>query len=511
MKPSKTLIPLQTASLIVGFAVWGILSSLIAFIQDGISLTPGQLSLVTAVPVVLGSILRIPFGPWTNKFGARNMFLISFIVLLIPVFFISRADSFADLIIGGLFLGVSGATFSVGVTSLPKYYPKEKHGLVNGIYGLGNLGSALSTFFAPVLATQIGWRSTVQVYLILLAVFIIANFLLGDRKEAKLKASLTEQIKGVYKNEKLWLLCFFYFITFGAFVAFTVFLPNHLVNNFGISKVDAGLRAAGFITLATFMRPVGGWLGDKLNPFTILLFVFTGLTTGGIILAFSPGILLFTIGCLLIGLCAGVGNGTIFKLVPLYFSKQSGITNGLISSLGGLGGFFPPLMLSMLYAVTGHYAIGFMALAMVSLCSILLVLYMHWQDRVKLAEKIVNTTSQAVLVTNAKGIIQNVNPAFTEITGYTAEESIGKTPGFLKSGKHDKAFYDVMWNQLKEKHAWSGNIWNRKSNGELYLQFLTINGIQNDTGETNYYVGVFSELNPAEIQSASLKVGLGTK
>lgn len=511
MKPPKAILPLQTLSLVLGFAVWGILSSLIVFIKDGIPLTAGQLSLVTAVPVVLGSILRIPFGFWTNKYGARNMFLVSFIVLLIPVFYISKADSFIDLIIGGLFLGISGATFSVGVTSLPKYYPKEKHGLVNGIYGLGNLGSAISTFFAPVLAEQFGWRATVQIYMIVLAVFILANFFLGDRKEAKLNTSLKDQIKGVYKNEKLWLLCFFYFITFGAFVAFTVFLPNHLVNNFGISKVDAGLRAAGFITLATFMRTTGGWLGDKFNPFKILLFVFAGLTIGGVILAFSPGLSLFTVGCLLIGLCAGIGNGTIFKLVPLYFAKQSGIANGLISALGGLGGFFPPLMLSSLFAITGHYAIGFMALAMVSLCSILLVLYMYWQDRMKLAEKIVNTTSQAVLVTNSKGIIQTINPAFTEITGYTTEESIGKTPGFLKSGKHDGSFYEMMWKQIKEKKSWSGNIWNKKKNGNLYLQYLTINGIQNDVGEINYYVGVFSEVDPKEVQNASLKVDRNTK
>ncbi|MDF2939342.1 MAG: nitrate/nitrite transporter [Paenibacillaceae bacterium] len=503
MKPPKGILPLQTFSLILGFAVWGILSSLIVFIKDGIALTPGQLSLVTAVPVVLGSILRIPFGYWTNKFGARNMFLISFIVLLAPVFYISQAQSFTDLIIGGLFLGISGATFSVGVTSLPKYYPKDKHGFVNGIYGLGNLGSALSTFFAPVLATQIGWRSTVQVYLLLLAAFALANFLIGDRKESKLNVRLMEQIKGIYRNEKLWLICFFYFITFGSFVAFTVFLPNHLVNTFGISKVDAGLRTAGFVTLATFMRPTGGWLGDRLNPFKILVVVFSGLTLGGILLAFSPSIPLFTVGCLLIGLCAGLGNGTIFKLVPLYFTKQSGIANGLISAIGGLGGFFPPLMLASLKAITGHYAIGFMALGMVALCSVLLALYMYWQDRVKLAEQMIQSTSQAVLVTNPKGLILTVNPAFTAITGYTKEAAIGQKPGFLKSGLHDKKFYESMWKQLAEEQAWSGSIWNKKRNGEVYLQHITINAIQNDVGETAYYVGVFNEINTGEQASTA--------
>ncbi|WP_232510209.1 nitrate/nitrite transporter [Paenibacillus crassostreae] len=496
MKQKKAILPLQTLSLVLGFAVWGILSSLIVFIKDGIPLTSGQLSLVTAVPIILGSILRVPFGYWTNKYGARLMFLISFVVLLVPVFYISRADSFADLIIGGLFLGVSGATFSVGVTSIPKYYPREKHGLVNGIYGLGNIGSALSTFFAPILATQFGWRSTVQFYLILLIIFAIANFFIGDRKENKSSVPLMEQIKGIYKNEKLWLLCFFYFITFGSFVAFTVFLPNHLVQHFGISKIDAGLRTAGFVLLATIMRPVGGWLGDKLNPFKILSFVFIGLTIGGIMLAFSPSIMLYSVGCLLIGFCSGTGNGTLFKLVPLYFSKQAGIANGLISALGGLGGFFPPLMLSALLAITGHYAIGFMALSMVALCSLLLVLYLYWQDRVKLAEQIIQSTSQAVLVTNKKGIIINVNPAYTAVTGYTADMAIGQKSGFLKSGRHDKEFYESMWKGLKENNCWSGNIWNKKRNGEAFLQHITINAVQNDVGETNYYVGVFSEVDP---------------
>jgi NNP family nitrate/nitrite transporter-like MFS transporter len=494
MKPSKSLLPLQTLSLVLGFAVWGILSSLIVFIKEGIPLTPGQLSLVTALPVVLGSLLRIPFGYWTNKYGARWMFLISFIVLLVPVFYISKATSFADLITGGLFLGIAGATFSVGVTSLPKYYPREKHGFINGIYGLGNIGSALSTFFAPLLATQFGWRTTVQFYLILLIFFALANFFVGDRKENKLNTPLMEQIKGIYRNEKLWLLCFFYFITFGAFVAFTVFLPNHLVQHFGISKIDAGMRTAGFVLLATIMRPIGGWLGDKRNPFIILAFVFSGLTFGGILLAFSPSIMLYSVGCLLIGFCAGTGNGTLFKLVPLYFTKQAGIANGLISALGGLGGFFPPLMLSLLLTVTGHYAIGFMALSMVALCSLLLVLYLYWQDRVKLAEQIIQSTSQAILVTNKKGMIININPAYTAITGYTAEMAIGQKSGFLKSGHHDQAFYELMWKQLKEDHAWSGNIWNKKVSGELFLQHISINAVQSDVGDTSYYVGVFSEV-----------------
>ncbi|WP_074594373.1 nitrate transporter NarK [Bacillus cereus] len=381
MKSPNFQLSLQTSNLVIGFMVWVILSSLMPYIKADIPLTAGQISMVTAVPVILGSVLRIPIGYWTNRFGARKLFFISFILLLFPVFYISVANSMMDLIIGGLFVGIGGAVFSVGVTSLPKYFPKESHGFVNGIYGVGNAGTAITSFLAPVIATSVGWRTTVQCYLVLLAAFALMNFLLGDRKEKKVNTPLMEQIKGVYKNEKLWFLCIFYFLTFGSFVAFTVYLPNFLVSHFGLEKVDAGMRTAGFIVLATIMRPIGGWLGDKFNPFKILIFVFIGLTLSGIILSFMPSMNVYTFGCLLVASCAGIGNGTIFKLVPMYFSEQAGIVNGLVSALGGLGGFFPPLILTLLFQLTGHYAIGFMALSEVALACLIITVWMYSQEK----------------------------------------------------------------------------------------------------------------------------------
>lgn len=385
MKPEKVQLPLQTLSLVLGFMVWGILSSLMPFIKEEIKLTATQIAWVTATPVLFGSILRVPVGYWTNRYGARWLFGISFLFLFAPVIYLSQAKSFIDLIIGGLFLGVAGSVFSVGVTSLPKYYPKERHGFINGIYGIGNLGSAISTFGAPLLANRFGWDKTVLFYLVLLGLLGLANLLLGDPKEPQVRTSLIEQIKGIYRNDKLWFLCLFYFITFGSFVAFTVYLPNFLVSNFHLAKVDAGMRTAGFIVLATFMRPVGGWLGDKYNPFRILMIVFLGLALSGILLSFAPSLALYSVGSLTIAICAGCGNGTIFKLVPMYFTKQAGIANGLISALGGLGGFFPPLLLAALYKVTGHYAIGFMALSQVALASLLIVVYLYYQGKLRAA------------------------------------------------------------------------------------------------------------------------------
>ncbi|WP_175987744.1 nitrate/nitrite transporter [Bacillus sp. Marseille-Q1617] len=498
MKSTKIQLPLQTSSLIAGFMVWVLISSLMPNIRQDIDLTNGEVALVTAIPVILGSVLRIPIGYYTNRFGARLVFTLSFIALLFPVFYISQADSLSDLVIGGLLIGIGGATFSIGVTSLPKYYPSSKHGFINGIYGSGNIGTAVTAFAAPVLASSFGWVTTVRFYLVLLLAFAILNFVFGDRKEKKVNVSIVKQVKEVYRNSTLWALCLFYFITFGSFVAFTIYLPNFLVNEFNLTPVDAGLRTAGFIALSTFMRPIGGWLSDKFNPYFILLFVFGGLTFSGVLLSFSPTIELYTTGVLTVAACAGIGNGTIFKLVPLYFTKQAGIVNGLVAAMGGLGGFFPPLVLTTVFSLTGHYAIGFMALSEFALLSFVIVLWMTFREKLKLENKVLENTAQGMMVTNEEGVIERVNQAFTKVTGYEKEEAVGQKPSILQSGRHDQHFYSALWNELKDQGYWQGKIWNKRKNGEVYLEWLTISEVCNDAGDVKYYVGQFSDISESK-------------
>jgi MFS transporter, NNP family, nitrate/nitrite transporter len=494
MKQGARQLYVQTASLVVGFMVWVLISSLMPFIKEDIELSSTQIAWATAIPVILGSLLRVPIGYWTNRYGARLLFVISFIILLVPIAILSFANSLFMLVLGGFMLGIGGAVFSIGVTSLPKYFPKEKHGFINGIYGVGNIGTAITSFATPVLANSFGWRTTIQIFLIVVLIFALINFLFGDRQEQKVNKPLNEQIKSVYKNPKLWFLSLFYFITFGSFVAFTIYLPSFLVNHFDLDKVDAGLRTAGFIAIATIFRPVGGWLGDKINPFLILVAVFTGLTFSGFLLSFTPSLPIYSFGCLLVAFCAGIGNGAIFKLVPFYFSKQAGIVNGIVSAMGGLGGFFPPIILTILYNWTGHYAIGFMSLSEFSLASLILVIWLYYQEKLELSAKIVNQTADGITVTDASGIIQSVNPAFTKITGYSSDEVIGKTPSVLQSGEHDIEFYKNMWNSLKKNGIWEGYIWNKRKNNEIYKEWLTITAIKDDTGETTNYVGMFNEI-----------------
>lgn len=359
----KVQLPLQTLDLIAGFMVWVILSSLLPFIKHDIFIPDDMLALVTAVPVILGSVLRIPFGYYANLLGARAVFLMSFIVLLFPVFFLSEATTYVDLLIGGVFLGFGGAIFSVGVTSLPKYYPKERHGFVNGVYGFGNMGTAVTTYAAPVLAMQFGWQPAIKFYLGLLLVMIALNFFLGDRSEPKVKTPIIQQIRAVWKDAKLWFFSLFYFITFGAFVAFTVFLPNFLVTDYLVDGVTAGICTSVFIVTAACVRVLGGWLSDRVDCWRLLGGVFVAMIAGALVLAATPGIELFLGGVYLISVACGLGNGVIFKLVPTYFVKQAGPVNGIVSMMGGLGGFFPPLVLSAFLGATGSYAPGFIAFA----------------------------------------------------------------------------------------------------------------------------------------------------
>ena len=381
MKKGVSQLTLQTLSLVAGFMAWSIISPLMPFISQDVDISPGQISVILAIPVILGSVLRVPFGYLTNIVGAKWVFFWSFIVLLLPIFLLGQAQSPGMLMLSGFFLGIGGAIFSVGVTSVPKYFSKDKVGLANGIYGVGNIGTAVSSFCAPVLAGAIGWQNTVRSYLIILSIFAILMFFLGDKNEPKVKIPLMAQVKDLSKNYKLYYLSLWYFITFGAFVAFGIFLPNFLVDHFSIDKVDAGIRSGIFIALATFLRPVGGVIGDKFNAVQALIIVFVIMIIGALILSLSSHIVLFTIGCLAISICAGIGNGLIFKLAPSYFSKEAGSANGIVSMMGGLGGFFPPLVITFVTSITGSSHLAFFFLAIFGVIALITMIHLNKKEK----------------------------------------------------------------------------------------------------------------------------------
>lgn len=239
-----------------------------------------------------------------------------------------------------------------------------------------------------MLAVHWGWRTTILSTLSLVALMVLAFIFLGDAREARSPMSLAEGFKALYRRALLWLYSLFYFVTFGSFVAFTVYLTNFLVGEYGLDKVDAGWRTAGFIALATLARPIGGWLSDLRNPYVVLSFSFGGLALAGVLLSFAQEIILFSAGALLVAAAAGLGNGAVFKLVPHSFKgPYLGLVNGVVGMFGGLGGFFPPLVLTYVKLLTGQYAIGFMALSVFAVANFVLTLWLWFGTRALVEEE----------------------------------------------------------------------------------------------------------------------------
>ncbi|NDI36028.1 MFS transporter [Chengkuizengella sediminis] len=365
---------LQTFSLVSSFMVWVILSSLMPFISQDLNLTATQITWITSAPVISGSLLRIPMGYYTGKFGASKVFIFNFIALIIPVYLISTSTSFIALFSLGLLIGISGATFSIGVTSLPKYYAKEKHGFVNGIFGLGNIGTAFTSFLAPVLANLLGWRLTIQLYLILIIFMIFIHFFFADKTEQTTTEKFINPINFLRKNKNIFVISLFYFLTFGTFVTFTVMLPTLLVSVFELSEVDAGLITAIFIIIATLIRPVGGILGDKFNPYFLLVIVFTTIGLSSLLLSLVNEYNIFIIAIMILSLSSGIGNGVVFKVVPMVATTQTGVANGIVAATGSFGGFIPPLVIGFIIGATNSYTIGFILFSILSAVCLIIIL-----------------------------------------------------------------------------------------------------------------------------------------
>lgn len=361
----KRALALSTIGFAITFAVWGMISALAPKFVELYHLSFVQKSVLIAIPVLLGSIGRLPMGILADKFGGRVVFGVLLVFCLIPAFGASFTHGYVSLIAWGFVIGCAGTSFSVGVAFTSKWFRAEQQGTALGIYGMGNIGQSIAVFGAPALVASTGdWRIPFWVFGILSAVFGILFLLLARNAPVKAQPKKFHEYFGVFKREPLaWVLSLFYFLTFGGFVALGIYLPTLLKDIFGLRPMDAGARVAGFVILATMMRPVGGWLADKYGGAPVLLLVFTAIAILSLGLS-SPGMFVFTLGALGTAAALGLGNGAVFKLVPQYFPRETGTVTGLVGAFGGLGGFFPPLVLGFIRSQTGSYTLGFVFLAM---------------------------------------------------------------------------------------------------------------------------------------------------
>jgi len=358
---------LATLSFAICFAAWGLVSALAPHFRESLHLNATQTALLVAVPVLLGSLARIPMGLLADRFGGRIAFTLLMLVVALPTILVAAMRSYSSLLVDAFFLGLAGSSFAIGVGFVSRRYPPEKQGTAVGIYGLGNIGQSAVVFGAPLLVGLIGLHDLVLGLAVLLIIWAIIFYVFARNPEDTIRPKNLSEMLSVLRRERLsWALSAFYFLTFGGFVAFGIYLPSLLRSQFGLSPVDAGFRTAGFVVLATAARPVGGWLSDKIGGARLLSAVFLGIVPFALLLIWSS-MLPFTVGALGCAALLGLGNGAVFKLVPQYFPRETGTVTGLVGALGGLGGFFPPLLLGFFRDHFGTTWPGFVLLALTSL------------------------------------------------------------------------------------------------------------------------------------------------
>ena len=364
----KRALALSTIGFAITFAVWGMIAALAPKFVEMYHLSFLQKSVLIAIPVLLGSVGRLPMGILADKYGGRLVFGALLLFCVIPAVGASLTNSFASLVAWGFVVGFAGTSFSIGVAFTSKWFRAEQQGTALGIYGMGNIGQSVAVFGAPALVVLTGdWRIPFWAFGVLSAVFGILFLLLARNAPVKTQPKKFHEYFGIFRREPLaWVLSLFYFLTFGGFVALGIYLPTLLKDIFGLTPTDAGARVAGFVIFATLMRPVGGWLADRFGGALVLMLVFAMIAVLSLGLT-SSGMLLFTLGALGTAAALGLGNGAVFKLVPQYFPKETGTVTGLVGAFGGLGGFFPPLVLGFIRNATGAYTLGFVFLALFAL------------------------------------------------------------------------------------------------------------------------------------------------
>jgi MFS transporter, NNP family, nitrate/nitrite transporter len=381
---NSTQLMLGTGAFAICFAVFGSVSAMMPILKKQLHLDPVQVSIALAIPVLLGSLGRIPLGMLADRFGGRYVFSAVMAVSIIPAVLMGWLHSYTQLLVYGFFIGIALASFSVGVPFVSRWFPADQQGKALGIYGAGNIGQSLAAFGAPVIAKNLGFSWGFWVFAILTFVWLIVFLAKAENPVAVRPKSFTETMAPL-KEGKSWILSLYYFLTFGGFVAMSIYLPTFLTDLFKLTPTDAGLRTAGFVVLATAMRPVGGILADKFGGQRLLMFVFpiTAVMAGFMAV---PSMVTFTFGALGMAAAIGLGNGAVFKLVPEYFPKTVGSVTGLVGAAGGLGGFFPPLVLGLVKRETGSFTIGFALLSVFAvLCLFTLIKTRTQRDRIAVA------------------------------------------------------------------------------------------------------------------------------
>lgn len=362
----------------ITFWAWNMVAPLGVQYTAEMGLSSTEASLLIATPVLVGSLGRILTGAFTDRFGGRLMFTILTAVSAVPVVLVALAGvwgSYPLMIAFGFVLGIAGTTFAIGIPFVNAWYEPAKRGFATGLFGAGMGGTALSAFFTP---RMVAWFGYVPTHLImagaLLVVALIVWLFMRDSPVWKPNtAPVMPKLKAASKLAVTWQMAFLYAVTFGGFVAFSTYLPTYLKEVYGYDLADAGARTAGFAIAAVVARPVGGWLSDRIGPATVLSISLGGAAVMAVVIALQPPPELAAgTAFVLMALALGLGTGAVFTWVAQRApAERVGTVTGIVGAAGGLGGYFPPLVMGATYnAETHSYTIGLSLLCLTALIAL---------------------------------------------------------------------------------------------------------------------------------------------
>lgn len=372
----------STFAFTICFAVWMMFAVLGIPIKNQLGLNETEFGLLAATPVLTGSLIRVPLGIWTDRFGGRVVFFLLMLATVVPIYLIGYATQYWHFLALGLFVGLAGGSFSVGTPYVARWFGKERKGLAMGVFGAGNAGAALTKFVAPAIIAAAGWQMLPKVYaLAMLVTALLFWFFSYTDKSHQVAANVPfSQQMAVLKDRRVWRYCQYYSVVFGGYVALALWMTKYYVAEYGFDIRLAALLAACFSLPGGLLRALGGWISDKYGAykvtwavmwicwvcFFLLSYPQTSMSiktvsgSASMELGLSP--LMFTGLLFIVGIAMAVGKASVFKFIADDFSDNIGAVSGVVGLAGGLGGFVLPILFGALVDLTGVRTSAFMLL-----------------------------------------------------------------------------------------------------------------------------------------------------
>ena len=455
---------LSTVAFTICFAVWTIFSIIGIRIKQELGLNETQFGLLVGTPILSGSLIRLVLGVWTDQYGGRRIYTVVMLAAAIATYMLTWAHTYPQFLIAALFVGIAGGSFAVGVAYVSRFYPAGKQGTALGIFGAGNVGAAVTKFVAPFVLVAYGWQTVAQVWALAIGAMGIIFWLFSQEDPVVLERRRNhEKPKSAWleleslKNIQVWRFSLYYFFVFGAFVALSLWLPQYLINVYGVNVKTAGMVAAMFSFPASVFRAYGGHLSDRYGARRVMYWTFLVGVICTFILSYPPtdyivrtvsgpvsfhmemGLVPFTVTVFVLGFFMALGKAAVFKHIPVYYPKHVGAVGGLVGMIGGLGGFVLPIVFGVLSDLTGLWTSCFMLLFVLVAASLA---WMHLAIR--------------QMERGASAEALKKLPELPEMVEIHKPEHIGALSGAVLTDwrPEDKTFWDTTGRAIARRNLW---------------------------------------------------------